>query len=203
MLTTITRIWSLSVKEFIHLINDWWMPAFMLLGGAMELLLIGWATSRPITNLPLVVIDQDKSAESRSFIVALENTSTFALVGGITDVAEIEGQFEHGKLYAAVIIPPDYAEQVTSLSGNPTLQVLLNGAESMPASEALRAIEGVARDQGEQILLTRLGFTSSDFSGFNPSLRVWFNEELSEKFENNRTNLVCFRWLVFPSCAQN
>ena len=38
------RIWSLTVKEFIHLRNDWWLPAFMLIGGAMELLLVGWAT---------------------------------------------------------------------------------------------------------------------------------------------------------------
>ena len=28
------RIWALSIKEFIHLRNDWWLPAFMLIGGA-------------------------------------------------------------------------------------------------------------------------------------------------------------------------
>ena len=38
------RIFSLVIKEFIHLRNDWWLPAFMLLGGASELLLVGWAT---------------------------------------------------------------------------------------------------------------------------------------------------------------
>jgi ABC-2 type transport system permease protein len=190
MLTKINRIWSLSVKEFIHLINDWWMPAFMIVGGAMELLAIGWATSRPITNLPLAVIDQDKSAASRAFIIALENTGTFSLGEQASDIAEIEDKFERGKLYAAVIIPPNYAEQVTSPSGKPTLQVLLNGAESMPAMEALRAIEGVARDQGERILLTRLGLSASDFAGFNPSLRVWFNEELSEKFYTTPAELA-------------
>ncbi len=73
----LTRIWSLVVKEFIHLRNDWWLPAFMLIGGAMELLLVGWATSRPITNLPLMVLDQDQSAASRALVVALENTGTF------------------------------------------------------------------------------------------------------------------------------
>ena len=59
------RILALAKKEFIHLRNDWWMPAFMLFGGVLELLLIGWATSRPMTNLPLMVWDQDKSAASR------------------------------------------------------------------------------------------------------------------------------------------
>ena len=50
----IRRIWALVKKEFLHLKGDWWLPAFMLFGGALELLAIGWATSRPITNLPLM-----------------------------------------------------------------------------------------------------------------------------------------------------
>jgi ABC-2 type transport system permease protein len=69
LITMLRRIFSLVIKEFIHLRNDWWMPAFMLLGGAMELLLVGWATSRPINNLPIMVLDQDRSAASRAFVV--------------------------------------------------------------------------------------------------------------------------------------
>ena len=71
------RIWSLVIKEFIHLRNDWWLPAFMVIGGASELLLVGWATSRPITNLPLMVFDQSRSQASHSVIVDLENMGTF------------------------------------------------------------------------------------------------------------------------------
>ena len=33
---------------------------------------------------------------------------------------------------------------------------------------------------GERITLRRLGLKPDDFAGFNPSLRVWFNETLSE-----------------------
>jgi hypothetical protein len=53
----VLRVWALVVKDFLHLKNDWWMPAFMLLGGVLELFMIGWATARPITNLPLVVLE--------------------------------------------------------------------------------------------------------------------------------------------------
>ena len=62
------RIWSLVIKEFIHLRNDWWLPAFMVLGGALELLLVGWATSRPINNLPIMVLDYDRSTASRTLV---------------------------------------------------------------------------------------------------------------------------------------
>jgi len=174
------RIRSLVVKEFIHLVNDWWMPAFMLFGGVLELLLVGWATSRPITNLPLMVLDQDRSAASRAVVTALENTGTFALEAYAPGMEAIQDALDRGRINAAVVIPPDFDSEMASSTGHPTLSVLLNGAESIPAMAALRAVEGVIRDMGEGITLRRLGLKPDDFAGFNPSLRVWFNEALSE-----------------------
>jgi ABC-2 type transport system permease protein len=174
------RIWSLAVKEFIHLINDWWMPAFMLFGGALELLLVGWATSRPIANLPLMVLDQDRSAASRAVVIALENTGTFALEAQAPDLGTIQDALDRGQINAAVVIPPDFDNEMASSTGRPILSILLNGAESIPATAALRAVEGVVRDMGEGIALRRLGLKPDDFAGFDPSLRVWFNEALSE-----------------------
>lgn len=174
------RIWALTKKEFIHLINDWWLPAFMLIGGAMELLIIGWATSRPISNLPLMVLDHDQSAASRSFVIALENTGTFALEAQVYDIKSIQDALDRGQINAALIIPPDFSVQMASSSGHPTLAVILNGAEGIPARAALSAIEGVALDLGEKITIERLGLDPDGFSGFKPSLRVWFNESLKE-----------------------
>jgi len=176
----IARILSLVIKEFIHLRRDWWLPAFMLIGGTMELLLVGWATSRPITNLPLMVWDQDMSAESRTAVTALENTGTFQLVDMAPDMQTIESAMDRGEINAAVIIPADFSAQIANPTGQPVLPVILNGAESIPATTALRAIEGVAQDMGEKITIQRLGANPDTFAGFDPSLRVWFNESLSE-----------------------
>jgi len=176
----VRRIGSLVLKEFIHLINDWWMPAFMLFGGALELLLVGWATSRPITNLPIMIWDQDQSAASREFITALENTGTFRIDAFVNDMETINSAMDRGKINAAVIIPTDFSEKILDPSGLPILPIILNGAESIPATAALRAIEGITREMGEQITLKRLGMTSDQFSGFTPSLLVWFNATLSE-----------------------
>ena len=174
------RIWPLVTKEFLHLIRDWWMPAFMLFGGALELLLVGWATSRPISNLPLMVLDQDQSVASRAVVSALENTGTFELEAQAPDLAVIQDALDRGQVNAAVVIPPDFYNEMASFTGRPTLLILLNGAESIPATAALRAIEGAISEMGERITLRRLGLGPEELSGFDPSLRVWFNETLSE-----------------------
>ncbi|KAA3647279.1 MAG: ABC transporter permease [Chloroflexi bacterium] len=180
MRKSLQRIWSLSIKEFIHLRNDWWLPAFMILGGVLELVAIGWATSRPISNLPLMVLDQDRSPASREVITALENTGTFELDSYVGDMQSIEQALELGQINAAVIIPPDFGGEIASSSGQATLAVILNGAESIPATSALRAIEGVSREMGQEILLERLGSGDDALAEFEPSLRVWFNESLNE-----------------------
>jgi ABC-2 type transport system permease protein len=174
------RIWALTINEFIHLRNDWWMPAFMLLGGASELLLVGWATSRPITNLPLMVFDQNRTAVSRSVVTALENTGTFALQDEVGDMASIESAMGRGDINAALVIPPDFDKQVRDPNGHPILLAIINGAENTPAQAALRAMQGVASSMGQAIAVQRLGLHPDQLAGFEPSLRVWFNEALSE-----------------------
>ena len=179
MIQAFRRIWSLSIKEFLHLRNDWWLPAFMLFGGAMELVLVGWATSRPITNLPLMVLDHDRSQESRRFIIDLENSGTFVLEPLVTEVETIEDALRRGDINAAVIIPPDFSDDFSSAANQPTLAVILNGAESIPALTAQRAIEGVAQEWSDRLALSRIGMDPGAMEGFFPSLRVWFNEALN------------------------
>ena len=176
----VRRIWSLTVNEFIHLRTDWWLPAFMLLGGAMELLLVGYATSRPITNLPLMVYDQDHSAASRSVVTALVNTGTFSLQAEVQSMAPIDAAMNRGDINAALVIPPGFAEQVQAADGHPVLLAILNGADNTPAEASLRAIQGVATSMGQSIAVQRLGLNPGQLAGFEPSLRVWFNEALSE-----------------------
>ena len=198
------RILSLARKEFIHLRRDWFLPAFMLFGGVLELVMVGWATSRPISNLPLMVLDHDRSVASREFITALENTGTFTLESFAPDEQTVQDALARGRITAAVIVPPDYAEQLTDNTGHPILSVILNGSESIPSTEALRAIEGVARELGERITLLRLGLAPEDFEGFVPSLRVWFNEALSEALYTTPAELALmleFTVLLFAALS--
>jgi len=154
----------------------------MIFGGALELLMVGWATSRPITNLPLMIWDQDKTTASRNLVISIENTDVFTLTAPVESMVPIEDQMNRGIVNAAVIIPDGFAEELISPVGKPVLQVILNGASSIPAKEAQRAIEGVVRDLGEKTTIEKLHLDPGQFRGFDFSLRVWFNEELTEAY---------------------
>lgn len=178
----IGRIYGLIVKELIHLRRDWWLPAFMVFGGILELVLVGWATSRPITNLPLMVLDQDISQGSRQLVTRLQNMETFSLDSLAPDYATIQNALDRGEINAAVVIPPDFSDEMSSDGGQPALMVLLNGAESVAARTALRAIQGLGSAMNLELAIERAGLDPSWVERFNPSVRVWFNEELSEAY---------------------
>lgn len=198
------RIWSLVVKEFIHLRNDWALPAIMLLGGASELLLVAWATSRPITNLPLMVLDQDKTAQSRAAVIGLENTGTFRVAQQVNDMQTIRQAMDRGNISAALVIPPGYAAQFDSTARTPSLLMIVNGSESTPAQAAQRAMQGLAQTIDQRILLQRLGLGADEFGRFNPSVRLWFNENLSEALYTTPAELglmLEFTVLLFAALA--
>lgn len=200
----LSKIWSLIVKEFIHLRADWWLPAFMLLGGVSELLLVGWATSRPITNLPFMVLDHDRSRASRELILDLENTGTFQRAVLAPDLEAVREAMDRGEVNAAVVIPEDFSEALNDPQGRATLPVFLNGAESIPANTALRAVEGVTREIDEDIIASRLSLPQERWESFDPSLRVWFNESLSEALYTTPAELALmleFTVLLFAALS--
>lgn len=176
----------------------------MLIGGVMELMLVAWATSRPITNLPFMVLDQSKTAASRSIVIGLENTKTFRKPEQVNDFQAIQDAMDRGQINAALVIPPDYAEQLQSPIGKPTLLMILNGADATPAQAAKRTIQGLIQDIDQRIILERIGMSADQFSGFSPSLRVWFNENLSEALYTTPAELglmLEFTVLLFAALA--
>jgi ABC-2 type transport system permease protein len=200
----IRRIFSLVVKELIHLRRDWWLPAFMVFGGALELLLVGWATSRPITNLPLMVFDQDRSAASHQIVAALENTTTFNLETWADDLDQIEDAMLRGAINAAVVIPHGFSADLADPHGHPQIMVILNGSESVAATAALRSIDGLMRSHNQAIAIERLRLPPEVVEGFAPSVRVWFNEALSEALYTTPAELALmleFTVLIFAALS--
>ncbi len=208
----IKRIGSLTIKEFLHLIHNWWWPALILVGGALELLLIGWATARPITNLPLMVLDHDQTGASRTLIASLENTETFVLDRHAGTMEEIQDAFDRGQVTAALVIPPGYGRQVAGLRGalanpdgtRPTVGLWLDGAESMAANAALRDAQGAVQQLGQQLVIHHMSGAEDALTRYEPSLRVWFNEELSEALYTTPAELglmLEFTVLMFAALA--
>ncbi len=173
----IRRIGALVTKEFIQLSRDWMFVLMILLGAPGEMAAVAYATGQEVRHLPLAICDYDRSPESRALVQKLSNTETFDLVAYVSTHDALDEQFDHGKVYAAIVIPPDFGADLRSVTTRPEVQVLLNGAESAAAKSALGTIEGALADYSIEVVPQFMPELTG-IEHLQPSVRVWYNEEL-------------------------
>jgi ABC-2 type transport system permease protein len=173
------RIGALVAKELIQLSRDIFFVLLVTLGCISEMSAIAYATSREIVDLPLAVCDYDRSPESRALIDSVSNTETFRLSAYLTDQGALDDLFDRNAVYAALVIPPDFGADLLAETTRPQLQVILNGAESTAAEKAMETLEGVLSAYSLDLIPTFLT-SVGDINRLQPSLRVWYNEDLRE-----------------------
>lgn len=152
----LTRIWNLAVKEFIQLVRDRLMAAFLLLFPVMQLVLLAQATGQGVRHLSLAVADLDRTTQSRSLIAAFDNVPELDWNHAPPGPEALGTLIAGGRAAAGVVIPPGFGPALAGGRTPPPLQVILDGSTTAVAATARSAIEGVlnayaarlARDRG-------------------------------------------------------
>ena len=136
----LNRILNLTVKELIQLRRDWLMLLFIILAPVLELVLMAQSTGQGVTNLPTVVVDQDRSSVSRQMIAAIDNTDELRVTAYLDSPAGIAGWLDRGEAALAVVFPHGLEADLAVRS--PLVQLIADGANSIAGSYALSAASG-------------------------------------------------------------
>lgn len=132
-------------KEILHMLRDpgTWRGALAI--PLIQMLILGFIDLN-IKNIPLLVVDHDRTAESRDFVRSLENTRTFRLVGFVANRRELREAIVSGKATAGVEIPPDYSNRLANREEVGVL-VLVDGSDALVSTQGLAAANGLALDR--------------------------------------------------------
>jgi len=177
------RILVLVRKEWVQIWRQKMIVFFLLAGMASELVMVGYTTSRPVQHLPLAVIDEDHSADSRALLEVLTNSRTFDIAAWPVTDAEATRLIEDGKVVAAIHIAPGFSAHLRDPAADaPPVQLLLDGSEPVAVRVAEASAEGAVAAFGQRVAVQTWHAQSGIGSGaaIQPEVRVWFNESLSE-----------------------
>lgn len=164
-------LWAILTKEVIHIRRD---PAtrFVLAIPLVELLLFGYAIDTNVKNVPTVVFDLNRDAESRELINEFENTRYFRIVGEVHSDEELRNAIVSGRAKVGIKFPPDYSTNL--VNGRPAqVQVLIDGSESTTALQVLSSSQQI----GFLKSLRRQGLAIDQFS-IDIRPRLLFNPNL-------------------------
>lgn len=124
------------------MLNDHRMMIALILAPAIELLVFGFVLSATVTNLPLGVVDQSRTPQSRELIASLTESRAFRLADYYDSGSALGDGLSRGTIDAGVVIPHDLARNL--LRHDPTtVQFLLNATNADTAAIAQGYAQGV------------------------------------------------------------
>jgi ABC-2 type transport system permease protein len=169
------RVLHLVKKELLELRQDPRLFGIVIMAPIIQLTVLGYAATTDVKDVPIVIVDPDRSAESRALVARFEASDNFKLVAMLDSTDGIDRWLDRGDAWMALSIPADYGERVEGRQPV-TLQVVADGTDANSTTVAIgyaRAlVAGYAQD---------LGPSGAAAPPVSLELRVWFNPELESR----------------------
>jgi ABC-type multidrug transport system permease subunit len=147
---------AILFKEFIIVWRDPMTLFFMFFPPLIEMIAFGYALDTDVKHMAMVVLNEDRTVESRQLIDRFVNTETFRIVGEVQSVEEMASAIRKGRAYAGLEIPPNFTREMRA--GHPAqVQLLVDGSNSTTALQALNTALSVALTQSLESLTRELG----------------------------------------------
>jgi ABC-2 type transport system permease protein len=175
-----TRLISLVRKEFIQILRDPRTLMLVLIIPIMQLLLLGYAATNDVRNVPLAVFDQDRSAAARELLDAYRAADYFRLAFDVDSEEDIRELIDQGQARAGLIIPPDYSKKLDA-DGSAQVAFVLDGSDPTVASTALSAAQLIGQSHATQVMAERMARRGQPIALTLPLIvntQVWYNPDL-------------------------
>lgn len=134
----VRRTMALASKEVRHILRDPRSLFIALMMPAVMLLLFGFGVSFDLRDLPVMVVDQDRSASSRALGQRFFSSSEFVRVEAPSKAANLadgEHALKAGRAVAVLVIPHDFEADLRR-GRAVDLQLLIDGADNNTAVQA-------------------------------------------------------------------
>jgi ABC-2 type transport system permease protein len=137
-------------KEVLHVRRNKAVAYLAVMMPLMQMTMYGFI-DQTVHDEPTVIVDQDRSVQSRELIDQLRATKTFAVQEITEDPRVARTEIVAGRAGVGIIIPPDFHDK--RARGTPAkVLVLIDGSDSIVSSGALAAVNGVVSSQNLEVL---------------------------------------------------
>lgn len=106
------RLAALLLKEFRQMRHDKRIIFIAIVAPFIQLIVFGYVLSADVKNLPMGVVDDSRTTQSRALIDVMTQSQSFRLAGYYNSQNELGDAIAGGKLDAGLVIPFDYARDV-------------------------------------------------------------------------------------------
>ncbi len=179
------RIFHLLLKEFLELKRDKSARFRLLIPPVVQMVLFGYAATFEVFNVSTVILDQDRTQESRALVADFVHSSRVRLVAVVARRQEVQDAVESSTAQLGIVVPQGFTELLRKGQSAP-LQVLVDGTNSNTALIALGYVGQIAGAFGQvyaQDLAQRTGrAVGRPLVNVNLQERYWYNPNLNSRW---------------------
>src|SRR5438046_58487 len=166
---------AILFKEFIVVWRDPMTLFFMFSPPLIEMIAFGYALDNDVKHMAMIVLDEDRTVESRQLVDRFVNTQTFRVVGEVQSLEAMKSEMRKGRAYVGLEIPPTFTRELNA-GHSAQVQLLVDGSNSTTALQALNTGLAVALTQSLESLLRETGRTGMPIDIrpqmlYNPAMR--------------------------------
>ena len=176
----LTRLSALMRKEMLQIVRDPRTLALVFIMPILQLVLLGYAATSDVRNIPLVVLDQDKSPASRTLLESFRAADYFRQAFDVNSESELRSLIDAGSARAGIIIPPDYSSRLAA--GRPAqVAFIIDGSDPAIAGTTLAAATLIGQARATALSVERLaarGLAVAAAPAIEVRTRVWYNPDL-------------------------
>jgi len=173
----IRRIYAVMRKEFTHLIRDPRSLTISMFLPVILLFVFGYSVSFDIKNIPIAILDNSKTHDSRLLIDKFMHSGYFIKTSDLSSENQFKEMLDTGKARVALNIPSDFAKKLVE-GRTPVLQVIVDGSDPTTAASALSYINGIIQQYFSGIRVQSTVKGRSPAGPVDLLSRVWYNENL-------------------------
>jgi len=174
------RILMLARKEFIQLKRDKRMIPLVFIAPLLQLILFGYVVQTEIKDIGMVLVDGDRTAESRVMAERFVNTGYFTITGRADAESQIAGHIRAEKATIGVVIPEGFEKNVRN-GRTAEVMLVIDGSDSNAGVQAQQFATRIIAARSQELMGERLASVRAiapKISSVEPRVRVWYNPEL-------------------------
>ncbi|OYD25681.1 ABC transporter permease [Oceanimonas baumannii] len=130
------RIQAVMMKEFRQLSRDRLTFAMVIMVPLLQLLLFGYAINTKVRHIPVALVDQAQTGDSRGLSARLEASGLVTFSERLLLPSEAESAIKAGRVRAALVLPADLSRR--RQDDRPLGQWLVDGTDPLLAAALLR-----------------------------------------------------------------
>lgn len=170
------RLATLTWKELLHLRRDRITLRMIVMIPLLQTMIFGFAINFDVRHMRTVVLDEDRSFESRELVARFVASGYFDPVAVVDSLPELRHAIDAGQARVGLVVDRDFGRDLRR--GDPArAQLVVDASDTVVSGQAMSVASGIANGVSFRILAAKAEWTG-DAPPIDLRVRPWYNPEL-------------------------